>query len=119
MDARIHQNWTIPVLIVIIFLSFSLAKAETVKTFEVTSKKYEFNPDTITVNLGDKVIIKALATDRDHGIGIKAFNINVPLPKGKRVTIEFIADKKGAFTIFCSKFCGWKHSMMKGTLIVE
>ncbi len=89
------------------------------KTFEVKADNYKFNPDTITVNKGDKVIIKAIAIDKDHGIGIKAFNINQPLPKGELITIEFTADKKGEFTISCTKFCGWKHFKMKGKLIVK
>ncbi len=119
MKKRVHKSWLILVFIAIIVLSFSMSKAETVKTFEVKAKKYEFSPDTITVNRGDKVIIKAMATDRDHGIGIKPFNINSLLPKGKWVTIEFTPDKKGEFTISCTKFCGLKHSKMIGKLIVE
>jgi len=96
-----------------------LSTAEEVKTFEVKADNYKFIPRTITVNQGDKVIIKAIAIDKDHGIGIKAFNIKEPLPKGEWVTIEFKADKKGEFTIRCTKFCGWKHFWMKGKLIVK
>ena len=33
--------------------------------------------------------------------------------------LEFTADKKGEFTIRCTKFCGWKHFKMKGKLIVK
>lgn len=102
-----------------IVLSFSLSKAEEVRTFEVKAEDYKFNPDTITVNKGDKVIIKAIAIDKDHGFGIKEFNINQDLPKGKWVTIEFTADKVGEFTIRCTKFCGWKHFWMSGKLIVK
>ncbi len=103
----------------LVSLSFSPSKAEGVKTFELKAENYKFIPDTITVNQGDKVIIKAIAIDKDHGIGIRGFNINEPLPKGKRATIEFTADKKGEFTIRCTKFCGWKHFWMSGKLIVK
>ncbi|MHA2062026.1 MAG: cupredoxin domain-containing protein [Candidatus Sifarchaeia archaeon] len=119
MGSRIHKGWSIMASVVLMVLSFSLTKAGEMKTFEVRAKKYEFNPGTISVNNGDKVIIKAIANDRDHGIGIKQFNVNSLLPKGKWVTIEFVADKKGEFSIFCSKFCGWKHFNMKSKLIVE
>jgi len=102
-----------------IVLSISLSKAEEVKTFEVKAEDYKFTPDTITVNQGDKVIIKTIAVDKDHGFGIKAYDIDQPLPKGKWVTIDFTADKKGEFTIRCTKFCGWKHFLMTGTLIVK
>jgi len=119
MEAKIHKVLLSLLLIGIIALSFSLSKAEEVKTFEVKAEDYKFIPDTITVNQGDKVIIKAIAIDKDHGIGIKVFNINKPLPKGEWVTIEFTADQKGEFTIRCTKFCGWKHFWMSGKLIVK
>jgi heme/copper-type cytochrome/quinol oxidase subunit 2 len=96
-----------------------LSKAEEVKTFEVKAQNYKFKPARITVNKGDKVIIRAKAVDKNHGIGIKAFNIKKTLPKGEWVGIEFTADKEGKFTIRCTKFCGWKHFWMKGKLIVK
>ncbi len=119
MEKRIYKNWAILIFAVIIVLSFSLSKAGAEKVFEVKAKKYIFEPNTLKVNYGDKVILNIIATDRDHGIGIKAFNIKSLLPKGKSVTVEFTADKKGEFPIVCTKFCGWKHSIMKGKLIVE
>jgi heme/copper-type cytochrome/quinol oxidase subunit 2 len=119
MERRVN-NVLVPLLLIgLMVLNFSVSKAEEVKTFEVKADDYKFIPDTITVNKGDKVIIKAIAIDKDHGIGIKAFNIEQSLPKGKWVTIEFTADKKGKFPIHCTLFCGWKHFWMKGKLIVK
>ena len=119
MERRIHTILIGLALIGFIVSSYSLSKADEVKRFEVKADKYKFNPDTITVNKGDKVIIKAIAIDKNHGFGIKAFNIKETLPKGKWITIEFTADKRGEFTIRCTKFCGWKHFWMKGKLIVQ
>lgn len=119
MERRTHKNWAIVTFVVITVLGFSLSKAGEVKTFEIKAENYKYNPDTITVNMGDKVIIRAIAMDKDHGFGIKAFRINSLLPKGKWVTIEFTPDKKGEFLISCTKFCGWKHSKMIAKLIVE
>ena len=100
-------------------MSYSILKAEEVKIFEINAENYRFNPENIMVNKGDKVIIKAIAVDKDHGIGIKAFNIKNPLPKGELKAIEFTANKKGEYSIICTKLCGWKHFWMKGKLIVE
>ena len=119
MERKTRTIFVSLLLIGIIALSFSLSKAEEVKTFEVKADDYRFIPDTIAVNQGDKVIIRAIAIDRDHGLGIKAFNIDKPLPKGEWVTIEFTADKKGEFTSYCTKYCGWKHFLMTGKLIVK
>lgn len=88
------------------------------KTIQITAESYKFTPGTITVNQGDRVILKITATDKDHGFGIKAYDINEVLPKGKTVSIEFVASKKGEFTIKCTKFCGWGHFGMKAKLIV-
>ncbi len=119
MERRIHIIVISLLLIGFVLSSYSSAKAEEVKTFEIKADKYDFIPDTITVDKGDKVIIKAIAIDKDHGFGIKEFDISKDLPKGEWVTIEFTADKEGEFTIRCTKFCGWKHFWMKGKLIVK
>ncbi len=102
-----------------IALSFSLSKAEEIKQFTIRANKNKFFPKKITVNKGDKVIIKATAIDRDHGFGIKAYNIKKLLPKGEEITIEFVADKEGEFTIRCTKWCGFGHIFMSGEFIVK
>ncbi|MFQ6079078.1 MAG: cupredoxin domain-containing protein [Thermodesulfobacteriota bacterium] len=119
MEKRTHTILVSLLLMGIMVLSSSLLKAAEVKTFEVQAENYKFSPDTIMVNKGDKVVIKAIAIDKNHGFGIKAFNVKQTLPKGQPVVIEFTADKKGEFTIRCTKFCGWKHFWMKGNLIVK
>lgn len=95
----------------------NLFAAET-KTIQITAHSYEFTPGKINVNQGDNVILKVTATDKDHGFGIKAFNIFETLPKGKTIVIEFVASRKGEFTINCTEFCGLGHFWMKGKLIV-
>ncbi len=119
MERKMRAVFVNLLLIGTIILSFSVSRAEEVKTFEVKADDYKFIPDTIAVKQGDRVIIKAIAVDRDHGLGIKAFHIDKLLPKGKWVTIEFTPDMKGEFKIHCTKYCGWKHFLMTGKLIVE
>lgn len=96
-----------------------LSGAGETREFEIKADNFKFIPETITVKQGDKVVIKALAVDKDHGIGIKAFGVKELMPKGEWITVEFVADKKGEHTIQCTKYCGWKHFFMKGKLIVE
>lgn len=119
MQRRNHTILVSLLLLGVVVCSFSLLMAGEVKTFEVKADAYKFIPDTITVTQGDRVIIRAISIDKDHGLGIKAYNISKPMPKGKWVTIEFTADKKGEFSIHCTKFCGWKHHWMRGKLIVK
>jgi cytochrome c oxidase subunit 2 len=89
------------------------------KTFQITAKTYEFTPDPIEVNQGDTVRLSVTAIDKDHGFGIKSLDIDQTLAKGETSTIEFVADKKGEFTIGCTKFCGFGHFGMKAKLIVN
>ncbi len=91
----------------------------TAHEIQMTAKKYQFNPNTLTVKKGEHVKLVITATDRDHGFKLEAFSINQKLKKGVPTTIEFDADKVGTFPFQCSEFCGLGHGRMKGKLIVE
>lgn len=86
---------------------------------QMTAKRYEFDPNVITVKKGDHVKLIITALDRDHGFKLDAFGINQKLLKGDPTTIEFTADKAGTFPFQCSEFCGIHHGKMKGKLVVE
>ncbi len=90
-----------------------------VKEFSMIAKKWQFDPSTINVKQGDKVRLKIKSIDVAHGFSLLDFNINENLEPEKEVVVEFIADKKGEFTFFCSVLCGQGHSGMKGKLVVE
>ncbi|HZO99323.1 MAG TPA: cupredoxin domain-containing protein [Terriglobia bacterium] len=97
----------------------STAASGEVREIKMTAKKYEFDPNTVTVKKGDHVKLIITALDRDHGFKLEAFGINQKLIKGDPTTIEFTADKAGTFPFKCSEFCGLGHGKMKGKLIVE
>ncbi len=90
-----------------------------VRDFSMIAKKWQFDPSTINVKQGDKIRLKIKSIDVTHGFSLLDFNINENLEPGKEVVVEFIADKKGEFSFFCSVFCGSGHSGMKGKLIVN
>jgi cytochrome c oxidase subunit II len=90
-----------------------------VKSFEMIAKQWEFLPDTITVNKGDTVHISVKSIDVAHGFALPDFGVNEYLSPGKTVDVEFVADKTGTFTFFCSVQCGSGHSDMSGKLVVE
>ena len=90
-----------------------------VKTFDITAKQWEFNPNTITVNEGDTVKIRVKSLDVTHGFGIAGYNINKVITPGQTIEIELKADQKGTFNFICTVPCGPGHSGMKGKLIVN
>ena len=97
------------------------AEADTsdVKEFDITAKRWDFTPATITVKEGDKVKLNINSIDVTHGFVLSAFGVNEQLVPGKTVSVEFVANKKGTHTFFCNVFCGSGHGGMNGKLIVE
>jgi len=100
---------------------FAPAAGDNAGAVEITvaARKYEFNPNIITVKQGDRVRLVITSSDRDHGFKLEAFKINQELKKGKPTTIEFTADKAGTFPFLCSTICGLGHRKMRGKLVVE
>lgn len=84
----------------------------------ISAWRYAFSPDSISVPVGTRVIIKATATDTNHGLAIPDYGIDEVLLKGRQKTIIFVADKPGTFTFYSSVFSGWGFRDMVGTLTV-
>ena len=99
--------------------SITTLTSDKVKEFSMIAKKWQFDPSIINVKQGEKVRLKIKSVDVAHGFSLLDFNVNENLEPGKEITVEFIADKKGEFTFFCSVFCGVGHIGMKGKLVVE
>ncbi len=117
------------VILIGIFLFFTFFKSNNqekvqltgnVKEFTIKAFQFGYDPSIIRVNLGDKVKITAFSEDVSHGLNIPDFGVNMFLSDDSTPqTVEFIANKKGTFTFYCSVFCGSGHSSMKGELIVS
>ena len=91
---------------------------EAVREFNMVSKKFDFEPSTITVEKGAKVRINLTSTDVAHGFAISEFNVDERIEPGETTVVEFMADQVGTFPFICSVFCGSGHRGMQGTLIV-
>ncbi|HPU94743.1 MAG TPA: cupredoxin domain-containing protein [Candidatus Gracilibacteria bacterium] len=89
------------------------------KTFNITARQFEFSPNTISVNEGDKVVVNLTSEDVAHGFAITEYAINETAPAGTTRIIEFTANKKGTFTFRCPVPCGEGHADMVGNLIVN
>src|SRR3989338_4500964 len=79
--------------------------AQEVKEFSLTARQWSFEPSTITVKQGDKVRLIITSVDVTHGFTLREFGINTVISPGKTIKVEFVADKKGTFTFFCSVPC--------------
>ncbi len=96
-----------------------LATASAPIVVEVTVKRFAFEPEQIEVTEGDRVRLVVRSADGVHGIGIKKFKVEKKIPRGKTVTIDFVASTAGTYPVLCSEYCGEGHEEMKGTLVVK
>lgn len=101
------------------FIDEIKSKDNNVKEFKIEAFQFGFDPNTIEVNQGDKVRFIAWSRDVPHGLTIREFEVKMNLQDSNPQTVEFVADKKGTFTFFCSVPCGANHKEMKGRLIVK
>jgi len=92
---------------------------QNVKTFDVSSKPFEFSIKEIRVKKGDRVRINLTNTEGFHDWVVDEFNARTKqITAGKSDSVEFVADKTGTFEYYCS--VGNHRQMgMVGKLIVE
>jgi cytochrome c oxidase subunit 2 len=107
-----------------------------IKTIEVSAKKYEFSPAEIRVAKGTHVELKVHSVDDTHGVKLDVYpegakdkgapglvfdhaDQNGKVSKGTDQVLDFVAQTPGTYDFKCAKFCGFGHDKMKGKLIVE
>ena len=88
------------------------------RVIQITAKKFEFSPDSITLKKGEPVVFEISSGDRKHGFSLRAFGIRSDVLPGKVSRIRFTPDKTGKFTFSCDVFCGEGHEEMTGTVVV-
>lgn len=93
------------------------AAGRTVREFTIINYQWGYSPPSIVVGEGDLVRLRLISSDITHGFAINEYGINIEVPPGKVVTVEFVATKPAYF--YCSIFCGSGHFAMKGELIVS
>ncbi|MDD5044444.1 MAG: cupredoxin domain-containing protein [Candidatus Omnitrophica bacterium] len=89
-----------------------------VRVIEVKASKYKYEPDPIVVKEGERVRIVATSSDVAHGFALAEFKVNLTIDPGKTAVVEFVADKAGKFSAYCSIYCGAGHEHMRGDFIV-
>jgi cytochrome c oxidase subunit II len=85
---------------------------------DVTAKKFEFTPDTITLKKGEPVVLVLSSQDRKHGFNLRGFGIHADVNPGEVARVRFTPNKTGRFTFSCDVFCGEGHEDMTGTVVV-
>lgn len=89
----------------------------------MTAIRSHFTPDYVEVEEGDTVRLHLTsieqAEDQVHGFTIDMYNVNISLEPGKHENVTFVADKPGAFPMYCTEFCSALHLEMMGYFMVK
>jgi len=85
----------------------------------VATRQFAYTPETITVNKGDKVVLRLESEDVTHGFYLDGYGVTAEVSPGRPTTVEFTADRAGKFRYRCSITCGPLHPFMIGELTVR
>lgn len=88
------------------------------RRIEITAHKFAFEPNEITLQKGQPVVLVVKSTDVSHGMRVTELGINLVIHKGAATEAHFTPEKTGDFVGHCSVFCGQGHGGMKITLHV-
>jgi cytochrome c oxidase subunit 2 len=91
---------------------------EAEQVIQITAKRYEYNPSTITVKKGAPVVLEFTSLDRLHGFNCPGLGIRTDISPGKVTTLRFVPQKAGTFPFHGDIFCGSGHEGMTGTIVV-
>src|SRR5208337_4736854 len=89
------------------------------RVIEITAKRFEFIPNSITLKRGEPVILRVKSADVTHGFFSRQLNIDELIEPGKTVDVKITPQVVGTFTLICDHFCGTGHANMKMSIVVE
>lgn len=74
--------------------------------------------DELHVPVGQAVRLILTSEDVIHSFFAPDFRVKQDAVPGKSVTIGFTATRPGEYPLFCTQYCGTKHSQMTGRIVV-
>lgn len=92
---------------------------EAPRTVDITAKRFEFVPSTITLKRGETVTLRVTSEDVIHGLFLRDLKLDTDIEPGKTQELTVTPQRAGKFTAICHHFCGAQHGNMKLTVVVE
>ncbi len=96
----------------------SPAAEDSGQVIKITAKKFEYNPNRITLKKGVPVTLEFTSLDRLHGFNCPDLAIRGDIRPGQILKIKVTPQKTGTFPFHCDNFCGEGHENMTGEFIV-
>jgi nitrous-oxide reductase len=92
-------------------------------TVKMTAVRSHLTPERVELQAGDHVTWTITnverARDATHGFSIPYYNINLSIEPGETISFEFVADRAGVFSYYCTEFCSALHLEMMGYMTVQ
>ncbi len=89
------------------------------RTVDITAKRFEFVPATLTLKRGETVLLRVKSEDVIHGLFSREFKLDADLEPGKTQEFTVTPQNAGQFAAICHHFCGAGHANMRLTIVVE
>jgi cytochrome c oxidase subunit 2 len=74
--------------------------------------------DTLHIPVGQPIRFEMISQDVIHSMFVPAFRVKQDVLPGRYTTLWFEATEVGEYHLFCAEYCGTKHSMMRGKVVV-
>ncbi|MBE0654159.1 MAG: cytochrome c oxidase subunit II, partial [Bacteroidales bacterium] len=129
---KLELVWTIvPTILVLVMFYFGWAGWKPMKNppkdaFEVTSiaRMWSFSfvypngkvTDKLILPVNEPVVINLEAVDVIHSLFIPAFRVKEDMVPGKTKQMWFRPQAEGTYDLFCTEYCGLRHSYMETTV---
>lgn len=79
-----------------------------------------WNPEVIQAQAGEPLHLRFTSEDVVHGFAVGQMDMQaVDIEPGKVTQVTLTFDKPGAYTFYCTRWCGVNHWRMRGTIEVS
>lgn len=75
--------------------------------------------DELHVPLNEPIKLNMISTDVIHSLYVPAFRVKQDLVPGRYSSLWFEATRAGEYRLYCTEYCGQKHSLMAADVVVH
>jgi cytochrome c oxidase subunit 2 len=88
------------------------------RRLDIKAKRFQFEPNEITVKKGEPVVLVFHSQDVTHGFKLEQFGVLTDIPKHGESQVTFVPTQAGDYVARCAHFCGPGHGGMTMTVHV-
>lgn len=92
---------------------------EVIEIYGVIREDGGWQPNNITINASEEIVLRVFAVDVPHGFKIPEIELDTGvILAGKHRDLRIRIDEPGTYMFKCIVYCSSEHSEMRGVLIV-